>query len=97
MSAADPDDLPVHYVVYYQYSSGHPQMIASYRSREKAVDCLLGQRIPEGHTHDDTPKTRQQILAVLDESVGVSIDYRNVYGHGYYTLHVDQVNHDDSP
>lgn len=66
---------PEHYVVYYQYSSGHPQMLGSFRSCEKAVDCLLEQQrqTTEGHALIGPPKTRKQLLEHLSAYSGILI------------------------
>lgn len=89
---------PEHYIVYYQHSGGHPQMLDSYRSCEKAVDCMLEQQRQStpGYVLVGPPKTRKQLLEHLSVNTGVYIEFRDVYNHEYYTLFIDKVDHDDS-
>lgn len=96
MSAPNPDNLSTNYVVYSLYSYGHPQMISSFCFPEKAVGCVLEQRIPEGYAQIDPPKTQKQLLEELDKYVGFHIKFRDMYNSNDFTLYVDQVEYDDS-
>jgi len=73
-------------------------MLGSFRSYEKAIDCMLEQQrqTTEGYFPVYPLKTRKQLLEYMSTHSGVHIVFRDIFDNGYYTVFIDIVEHDDS-